>query len=262
MTADPNGSFVLAAFREFYGEVIALRDRVLSDPWAGALRAQGDDERRERGIAAAQELCGRLVALAERQGREARRLGLEGGAGTYREAQYVMAALADEVFLGLDWEGREAWGAGPLESRLFGSYFAGEMFFRRVDDLLRDQQEVDREIAAVYLMALSLGFQGRYRGTARIGELERYRRELFPFVFGRQPTLHEGGRTLFPQASAHTLEDPARLRLPPVAPWVAAVAAMVLVYLLVAHGLWLDATRGLAEANADIASITRTGGGR
>ncbi|MBV9772521.1 MAG: DotU family type IV/VI secretion system protein [Gemmatimonadetes bacterium] len=256
--SEPGGSFVLAAFREFYGEVISLKDGVLADPWEGALRAGGEEERRQAGIAAAQELCGRLTALAERQGREARRQGLEGGVAPFREAQYVMAVLADEVFLSLEWEGREAWAASPLEARLFGTYFAGEMFFRRVDELLRDPEDVNREIAAIYLMALSVGFQGKYRGTPRTDELERYRRELFPFVFRRNPSLREGDRPLFPQAGAHTLDDPERLRLPNLTPWMVAVAAMLLVYLAVAHGLWRDATLRLREANASVAEVTRT----
>ena len=47
-----------------------------------------------------------------------RRTGGEYASALYRRAQYVMAALADETFLYLDWPGRDAWRANLLEFKL------------------------------------------------------------------------------------------------------------------------------------------------
>ena len=102
------------------------------------------------------------------------------------EAQYVMAALADDVFIHLNWEGKHAWTSNLLEAALFGSHTAGEKVFEKLDRLLRDRDPADRSLAAVYLNALSLGFRGKYYGVNDHGRLRRYRNELFAFIF-RQP---------------------------------------------------------------------------
>lgn len=193
-------------------------------------------------------MSGRLLALLERQALEAGRQGGEAGAGFYRDTQYVLAALADEVFLHLDWWGRGAWGASLLEARLFGTQVAGERVFERISQLLRDRDPVQRDLAAVYLMALSLGFQGRYRESPDAYRLEEFRRELFGFVFRRQPSLLRGERRLFPAAYEHT-----RRSAPPPPPrratrWAAVLGGVALVYLLAAGLAWHEVAAPVRRA--------------
>ena len=228
-----DGAFVLRAFREFYGEVARQRRAVLADPFPRS----GEDGAPPSAPSAA-TVSARLLALLERQALEAGRLGGEAGAGLYRDAQYVLAALGDEVFLHLDWWGRRAWGASLLESRLFGTQVAGERLFERIDHLLRDHDPVQRDLGAVYLMALSLGFQGRFRGGRELGRLAEYRRELFGFVFRRQPSLLRGERKLFPAAYEHVLRAS-----PPPPPrratrWAGVLAVVAIAYLLLSGLLW------------------------
>ena len=55
----------------------------------------------------------------------------------YRDAQYAMAALADEqLLLEVDWSGRSAWLDLMLESALFDTRIAGVRFYRLIDRLL------------------------------------------------------------------------------------------------------------------------------
>ncbi len=237
---DPETSYPLRAFREFYAEVARQRRAVLADPWPRT--AEGEAP------VAAPSVSARLQALLERQALEAGRHGGHAGAGLYRDAQYVMAAIGDEVFLHLDWWGRRAWASSLLEARLFGSQVAGERVFERIDELLRDRDPVQRELAAVYLLALSLGFEGRFRESRDAFRLEEYRRELFGFVFRRQPSLLRGERRLFPGAYEHTL------RSAPPAPsrratrWAAVLAGVAAVYLLAAQMVWDDVSRPVREA--------------
>jgi type VI secretion system protein ImpK len=243
---DPERSFLLTAFREFYAEMSRLRRHIQADPWpAGAGGAEGDAR-----PDAPRLLSARLAAVVERQALEAVRTGGEVAAALYREAQYVMAAVGDETFLHLDWWGRAAWQSHLLEDRLFGTQVAGERVFQRIDELLRDRDAARRDLAAVYLMALSLGFQGRYRGTASLARVEAYRRELFAFVFRRHPSLARGERRLFPQAYENTLRD--RAPLPPRGPgrWTAIVAGVAALYLIVSTLMWNGVARPVA-ASAD-----------
>lgn len=245
---DPDDAPLLAAFRAFYGELSRLRRHVEADPWAAA---GGGDARPDAPRAAAQ----RLAAVLERQALQAARAGGVTGAGLYHDAQYVMAALADEVMLHLDWWGREGWRVHLLEARFFGSGVAGERVFDRIEELLRERDAGRRDLAAVYLMALSLGFQGRFRGTDRLHRVEELRQELFAFVFRRHPSVARGERQLFPQAYENTLRD--RAPLPPrrVIRWTGVLAAVVLVYLVASTAVWRRAT-GPVAAEAD--AIVRT----
>ncbi len=249
-------AFLQESFREFYADVARLKRAVLADPWGiGARRDAGADAGELEGTAAS-TVSQRLHELLERQAREAGRRGGEPGAAFYREAQYVMAALADEVFLNMDWAGKEAWESNLLETRLFGSHMAGELFFVRLDELLKDRDAVYRDVAAVYLMALCLGFEGKYRGTRSREELDDRRRRLFAFVFKRQPSLLKGERRLFPQAYEHTVQEKSAVRLPHTGRWMAALAVVSLFYLLVSHGLWRDVTLPLREVNTEIVQLT------
>ena len=66
------------------------------------------------------------------------------GAEFHREAVYVMAALTDEMFLHLDWEGVDFWLGHLFEARFFHSNLAGEQFFLRIEQLLlRDDEPAD-----------------------------------------------------------------------------------------------------------------------
>lgn len=249
-------TFLQECFREFYADVVRLKRAVLADPWGIGARKEAAGEAEALEGTAVRSVSQRLLELLERQARAAGRRGGEPGAAFYREAQYVMAALADEVFLNMDWAGKAAWESNLLETRLFGSHMAGELFFGRLDALLTDRDAVYRDVAAVYLMALCLGFQGKYRGTSRLDELDGYRKRLFAFVFKRQPSLLKGERRLFPQAYDHTARETSAPRLPHTGRWMVALAAVSLVYLLVSHGLWRDVTLPLREINTQISQLT------
>lgn len=205
----------------------------------------------------------RLLSLFERQEAQAWRYGGTYGAEFYKEAQYVMVALADEIFLNTQWEGRRFWVSNLLESKIFRTHVAGELFFQRLDRLLVDRDPVYRDLAAVYLMALSLGFRGKYRGQDDRGQLERYRRQLFHFVFRREPELENETRHVFPEAYYHTLRQETRRRMPNPRAWVILLVAVVLAYVTMTHGIWVKLTGKLFETNEQIErTVGELGGGR
>jgi type VI secretion system protein ImpK len=247
------GSFLLAQFREFYREVARLKRTVA---YAAPLSAA------EEVVLTAQAAAGvgsttaviakpvgeagpavtgvwqQLLSLLERQGLEAG----QGGAfayEVYREAQYVMAALADEVFLHLDWEGRSSWPL--LESRLFQTHIAGEEIFSRIDRLLQRRDPFYLDLAAVYFMALSLGFEGKYRGTDD-GERREYRRQLFRMIYRRDPKLFTSTAPLFPQSYQNTLDKSESRKLPAQWIWAWLIAVVLVVWVGASQYTWASAT--------------------
>src|SRR5690606_13026522 len=101
--------------------------------------------------------------LLRKQADEASRHGAS-GEELYREAQFAMAALADEIFLVElgDWPGRADWATYPLQKALFGTINAGEELFARIDRFLESYHPGQRGLAELYFNVLSFGFRGKY----------------------------------------------------------------------------------------------------
>jgi type VI secretion system protein ImpK len=187
-----------------------------------------------------------LLGLLNRQEAEVRRSGGEYASAIYRRAQYVMAALADEIFLYLDWPGREAWRTNLLEFKLFQTYRAGEEVFHRIEALLRTRDPADAELAKIYLMALALGFRGALRGPEAQARIDWYRRELYTFLTHRDPGTPREPRSLFPEAYQGTVESSgAGRRLSAARRWLLAGLLLALLWIIAAHRVWLGVLEDL-----------------
>lgn len=196
----------------------------------------------------AEEALRRLQTLLEMQALEAGRRGGEYGVLYYKEAQYVMAALADEVFLTLDWPGRDAWRSDLLETRLFGSYDAGEKFYRRLETLLKTGDRIQSEIAVVYLMALTLGFRGRYGGGRHEDRILEYRRRLYYYIYRKRPDLADPSHRLSDQAYRHTSTVATSRMLPSPARWIWLLALVFVLYLFASHFVFQETLAPLIDA--------------
>jgi len=250
------GSYLLTQFREFYREVARLKQTVAYAPSASAAEEVVFAAAASSGSSlistttlvtqavaapASPAITGvwqQLLSLLERQALEAG----QGGAfayEVYREAQYVMAALADEVFLHLEWEGKSSWPL--LESRLFQTHIAGEEMFIRIDRLLQRRDPFYLDLAAVYFMALSLGFQGKYRGSDD-RQAREYRRQLFRMIYRRDPKLFTATANLFPQSYQSTLDKSDIKRLPAQWVWAWLIVAVLVIWIGVSQYTWSSVT--------------------
>ena len=255
--------FLSEKFQQFYGEVLRVKAKVSEGTWV----FEG------QGAAAADTsptaVWRRLSSMLERQALEAGREGGDFGVEIYRRAQYAMAALADEIFIHLDWAGRETWRQSLLEQKLFNSHRAGEELFVRIDALLRDRESAQAELARIYLIVLALGFQGKFRGQPDADlELKAYREQLHRFIHGREPQAVRGNEQLVPMAYASTLDDGRASTLPYLKPWLWAVAAVLLLWLAGTHFIWRRSVQEIeplvkrinAESHAGPTSIAQQGG--
>ena len=230
-------SFLMANFRDFYGEVTRFRSLIHGGDWL----SEGVEEsgKEDSPVQNSTAVWKALLTTLERQALSAQRSRGDYALKIFAEAQYVMAALADEIFLHLDWGGKEAWNTNILEAKLFRSHRAGEQVFKRLEELLTIRNPIHQNLAEVYLMALGLGFQGKFRGAPDGPErLERYRRRLFDFIYDDDPELPQEGAVLFPQAYSHTLDKGFAVRMPNLRPWLMGFLVLALVWVVVSIPLW------------------------
>ncbi|ASL47769.1 hypothetical protein bAD24_III10260 [Burkholderia sp. AD24] len=161
----------------------------------------------------------------------------------YRDAEYAMAALADEqLLLEVSWNGSGEWLNLMLESTLFDTRNAGVRFYRLIDSLLAVAlpSQAHAELGLVLLGALEVGFRGALRGDHEAAALSGRRDELVKFVTdvrGDDPAAHA-----FEQAYEHTIgpqdPEPASCRLAPLSPWFNAARLALVAYLLVSAAIW------------------------
>lgn len=244
--AQTGQSFVVNQFREFYLEVVSLKSLIESGGWeqgspdsnGGAYEGTGPEHN---------PVWARVMEKIQELARKAGHNGSPCTAESYREAQYVMAAMADETFLHLEWPGKDWWRAHLVETRLFQSHVAGERIFHRITHFLDNREAVCVELATLYLLMLSLGFQGKFRGGLDQESIERYRKELFRMVFHRYPKFLEGTDPMFAEAYAHTVEHGTIKNLPDPQKWVLGLCACVAAYVIVAHIMWRHLTGDLSD---------------
>ena len=247
---------VLEHFRAFWEDVATLRDAAVSQAVPTAEAPNGTAL-----VHVPTSIRERLLNRLRSQDGEIATYG-KASLAYFRDAQYVMAAMADEVFVTLPWGGARYWSANLLETQLFGTRFAGQAIFARIDRLVQEGQPEHRELAAVYLSALALGFRGKYADRSDGGEIDRCKSRLYGFIFGKAPDLAHPFRRLLPQCYASTIVagEGRRLRNPRV--WWWTVAAVVVVWLLGSHVLWVRLVSPLNDPIATIRTLTGEANGQ
>ncbi|OIO59456.1 MAG: hypothetical protein COX57_02835 [Alphaproteobacteria bacterium CG_4_10_14_0_2_um_filter_63_37] len=184
----------------------------------------------------------RLIRLLRRQQQQVEAQSSAERIAAYRGAVYVMAAQVDELFiLDLEWKGALHWPHYLIERAMFNSDESGENLFARLDTLLADRSHnpLNEELAAVFLMALHLGFQGKYRGSRGKTGLADYRRRLLRFI-GADATAR-GSLPPFEQAYRYTLSESTGQRLAPLRPWLFGAVVAASLYVAISTAVWFVA---------------------
>ncbi|MGH7637502.1 MAG: DotU family type IV/VI secretion system protein [Gemmatimonadaceae bacterium] len=252
---DGNPVFLYEKFRTFYNEIIRFKHRkteftagfstaMMSEAAALPTDANG----------AAEALSKKLIEVLELQGAQAKWMGGE-IAARYPDAQFAMAALADETFTHLDWEGQSVWQDHLLEQKLFRSRAAAHDLFKRIDRLLKDAPNtpISRDLARVYLMILAAGFQGKYRAFGLTRALAEYRQRLYEYIYrGDALLLYSPDRTLIPEISTRTVVGHAVSRVSGAQRWAAILAFVVVSYAVIAHVTWNRVSADLKDVTGRI----------
>ncbi len=235
-------SFLLARFREFYHEIIRHKRKIYSE--AVSMKptpSQGEDL--DFGSNPVNQVWKELLLLLEKQEATASHMGGDYILENYKEAQFVMAALADETFLNLqiegkDWEGKENWQANLLEMKLLKSHAAGDIFFEKLENILRYRDPINTELAKVFLWALALDFKGKYRDNDQKGKIRFYRSELFHFIYQRDPNILDQDFHFCNQAYEHNMEESTSLKLKDPRLWKWVLLGSVFLAIIISHFVW------------------------
>jgi type IV/VI secretion system ImpK/VasF family protein len=166
----------------------------------------------------------------------------------FKDAQYAMVSLTDEVFLTLPWSGQQLWQKYLLESQLFQSQSAGTQIFQKIDELLTKYDPSRRSLATVYLYTLALGFKGKLRDAENQSTIKIYQRRLYAFIHGRNPSVSEYGLTkLMPESYDRTLTSDIPTRLPNVRFWTMVFASIVVLFVFTSCAIWFHVANGLSR---------------
>ena len=225
------GPRLIAAFRELYAEV-AKNAHALAGPDAPQPEAVKQ----------------RLLAVLARQTADAQDRLSEHELAELDEAQYVMVAMADEVFLYLDWVGRDEWARRPLEAEArFGTHLAGERIFNRLDEIFRNRLSVSGDLLGVYLAALSLGFRGRYHFDPQSPDPERVRHEVIRELRRVDPRTVAPATELCPEAVAGVRDKEQRRGLTNLREGLLPLVAVLAGMTLLGHLLWYYQTNEVRD---------------
>lgn len=175
------------------------------------------------------------------------------------DAKYIMSVLADEIFLNIDWEGAKFWRYTLLEKQMFQTEIAGDKFFSMLDEIISDFS--NEEMAFLYLMALSLGFKGRYRDIENSEEhLGWYKDRLYSMLNTKNVRLYFPGRShMIDSCYEHTYLESDNAFLPDARFWSWCVLSVVFIYVVVSYLVWADITNDISDVLEKISEQTRQG---
>lgn len=168
-----------------------------------------------------------------------------------------MAAIADEVFLNMDWEGKHFWEEHMLETKFFDSQVAGDEIFYRIAEVVNQKDAIGTEKAEIYLNMLMLDFKGRFRGTDDENiEINMYKNKLFNFITrrNREEILNSASR-IFQKQYDYTMPTVRRKLLPDGGIVTYMATCFLIIFLGVSTIVWLIETMGLSALLNDISSI-------
>ncbi|MDR0555935.1 MAG: DotU family type IV/VI secretion system protein [Holosporaceae bacterium] len=175
---------------------------------------------------------------------------------TAKEVVYLMAAIADEVFLNMEWPGKQYWEENMLEQRYFGSQIAGEKVFDRIDILLGENDPTSVGKAKIYLKILLLGFKGKYRRLEdeQTG-IALYKNNLLVFIEKNDKSIFMIGHRIFQKEYTYTIPTIHRKLLPDASIVSYMCAFFVFMFLVISSVVWIFETRDLKRLLCDISEI-------
>jgi type VI secretion system protein ImpK len=244
-----HSSVLLKQLRDFVAEVVQVIDTLSvptnADDEAAAYSRQLAQEASER---IARIISAKTLALSQIESTTAR--------AASDELRYLMAAMADELLLSRDWPGRARFTETLIETRLFGSSVAGDQIFQRIDTLLAGAGDTAPPMAALYLFAISTGFEGRHRGVRADDALQPLRDALFRLIYRRDPRLgptlagqpDASDRVLSPQAYRYPLSNIVPVRFFRFSRGVLAFTGTMLLLIALSQVAWRWSTAPVRKA--------------
>lgn len=249
-----SSTFLVQNFQEFYREVLIQKEKALRTLDAQQLSLDNDEGKVE-----IEQITDRIQTkfreMFERFSLTAQNQVGEFAISHFQEALYIMVALVDEVFLSFGWPGQNRWENNLLEGQIFHTQIAGEQFYKKLDALIEANDPVRNDLAAIYLMALSLGFKGQYRGEDDAGRITWYNHQLYTMVNRHPVSLYHPGRNkLIPSLYDYNVTAAPGRGLPDLRTWFIAFGVILASYLFISSMVWYRVVRDLDSVIGQILS--------
>jgi type VI secretion system protein ImpK len=116
-----------------------------------------------------------------------------------------------------------------------------------VEQLLQSHRKnvLDRDLAAVFLLALQLGFKGALRGTEDASALQPLREQLYHLADSGSPEKSE--QRAFPETYAHRQSCAKGERLAPLGPWYLTGKILLILYFFASTAVWVTAMHSFEQ---------------
>lgn len=155
-------------------------------------------------------------------------------------AVYALVALMDETILCCrDWPALSLWQACPLEYDLWQTHSAGDELPLRIQTLLTERNPAMRDLAALYLRCLTLGFGVNRQNFSADGHRETCRL-LWQFAFQHEPQPSEIPLRLEEEVLGQPLQLPPRRRLADNSRLHLTAVVVLFALLLLSQRLWFS----------------------
>ena len=173
-----------------------------------------------------------------------------------KEVIYLMAAMADEIFLNMDWEGKTFWQNNILERKFFESQVAGEFIFRKIDALLQQRETFSLERAEIYLKALAMGFKGKFRDVnEEATKIEEYRRLLLETIERQDSSVRSRDPRIYSKEYNYTIPTITRKMLPDASLVNYLSLFYLFMFLTFTSLVWVFQTKDISRLLTEISTI-------
>jgi type IV/VI secretion system ImpK/VasF family protein len=208
---------LLRQFDKFYSEIISVRDKIEVMP--------------EKSL---EETEDKVLKILDDYALNLDKFKDEVGADTARELFYMMTVFSDEIFINIDWGGKQTWEDNLLEERIFKSHCAGIKVFSNIDTLVNAKPEASKRIALIYLLVLALGFKGRFLFNDQDNSLLNYKKKLFLVLYNLKSNVFEKLHSLFPQNNTELAGQVRKILSPDFIRWTVygILGALAFIYII------------------------------
>jgi type VI secretion system protein ImpK len=249
---------ISAEFDLFYYKLLKVKEQALSTRAIAAVKEEDENTITVHGPALA--IQDELKTFLENQFERLRRMVVGPSAMYVQDAFYIFVALADEILINLPWQGSDYWRQNCMEIKFFQSQIAGEKIFQQIDYLLKNPDPLQKELSRIYLLCLSLGFLGKYRGQDLI-TIDSYKQKLFSFIKLRHTRFNSANIPLeiFDGCLDHIFTEAPSKGLPDLKQWGWTAFAIFTFYLFISYGVWSIISYDLHQVLHDLFLLAKQG---
>jgi type IV/VI secretion system ImpK/VasF family protein len=230
-------NFLLDAFEEFYVLIDLLKEKIEK-----SLIFDLKDDQEIKNLKVANMQNDMYLFIQEKSSKIFQENG-KIGEEIFQEVIYCMSAMADEVFLSFDWEGKLYWRNNLLERKLFKTANAGEKIFQKIQSYLNEKSYKDDEIGMIYYEMLSLNFKGNQRSWQDCEKyIQNLKEQLFYKIYQIDSHLSKKDNPLVAQVYENLFLEGSRKEPNPLKIWIFLTSLLIGGYVVLANTIWYSQT--------------------